>query len=54
MREKASAIPQTPTQKMPLAFFVPNRQSAIGNRQSAIGNRQSAIGNRQSAIGNRQ
>jgi hypothetical protein len=34
---------QTPTQKMPLAFFVRD----LGNRQQATGNRQQATGNRQ-------
>jgi len=36
---------QTPTQKMPKAFFVRdpgNRQQATGNRQQATGNRQQA------------
>jgi len=40
--------PQTPTQKMPSAFFV----SDPGNRQQATGNRQQATGNRQQATGN--
>ena len=50
-------IPQSPTQKMPKAFFVSglgNRQQATGNRQQATGNRQQATGNRQQATGNRQ
>jgi len=40
------ALQQTPTQKMPKAFFVPdpgNRQQATGNRQQATGNRQQII-----------
>ena len=48
---------QSPTQKMPSAFFVSdlgNRQQATGNRQQATGNRQQATGNRQQATGNRQ
>jgi hypothetical protein len=42
---------QTPTQKMPSAFFVTD---LTGNRQQATGNRQQATGNRQQATGNRQ
>jgi hypothetical protein len=34
---------QTPTQKMPSAFFVTD---LTGNRQQATGNRQQATGNR--------
>jgi hypothetical protein len=44
--------PQTPTQKMPTAFFANDRQQATGNRQQATGNRQQATGNRQQATGN--
>jgi uncharacterized protein YjbJ (UPF0337 family) len=59
MRQKAANFNdknQSPTQKMPTAFFVSDlyRQQATGNRQQATGNRQQATGNRQQATGNRQ
>jgi hypothetical protein len=41
---KNARFDKTPTQKMPKAFFVSdrNRQQATGNRQQATGNRQQA------------
>jgi len=54
MSKNAANLFKTPTQKMPKAFFVTDRQQTTDNRQQTTDNRQQTTDNRQQTTDNRQ